>query len=294
MTIDTKNVSEEEQEKLDNTRWAELSKKEDQTDEEAKELGELKDRHASRTEKKINHLTWRAKTAEEEREKRDQEIQDMRSEMDTLRSSQEKEAPTVNDAITIGGKKYFTDDSLMSMVKNGEISNADAFKLSKERDKEEIIQRVQQDNVKKSEEDALLKQKQDDHDWMTKNYPQFLKSSPNFNPDDPHYKLADELYRESYFAHTNGMSLAVKRAKTMLKITNQGPDVSHEFSVNDSDAPERMARSDEDVALSQEEEETALRLWRDKTNPDTGKVYRESEILEKAKKSKKERKSRRM
>ena len=77
------------------------------------------------------------------------------------------------------------------------------------------------------------------------------------------------------------------RAKQILKTTDTRPDVSHEQSVGRPGSSTSSGR--EQVALTQTEQETAVRLYSSIINPVTGKQYTEQEAINKALKVKKAR-----
>ncbi len=121
MPTPNENIVTEEQIKKDNERFQELSKKPEteRTSEEVKELGELKERHGARAEKRINELTWRSKQAEERATELEEKLNKSLAEIAELKKlkTEQATARTVKEELVeIAGKKYYTDEALLVMV----------------------------------------------------------------------------------------------------------------------------------------------------------------------------------
>ena len=286
----------EEQVKKDNERFQELNKKPetDRTAEEVKELGELKERHSSRAEKRIGELTWRSKQAEERANELEEKLNKTNSELEELKKlkTEQATARTVKEElIEIAGKKYYTDEALIVMVQNKEITDAEAYSYQRKRDKEEIKEDLRKEHIEhqrqESDKDIRIK----DAEEVRKQYPQFSKDHKDFNPEDPVYKKALEIWSEGYSANPKGLSLSIKRAKEILRITDTTPDRTGDLNLESSSAPERGDEKNKEITLTDAEKEMAIKQWTrgDIINPKTQKTYTEAEALTKGLEAKKRR-----
>lgn len=281
-----------EAEEKDNARFQELNKivETERTEEQKKELGELKERHSTRVEKRINQITAKQKEAEEKAERLERENEELKKKIPG-----EKEPPVSeggkDEVVEISGKKYFTDKALMVQVKAGEITEDEAYAYQRKRDKEEVKAEMRQENDEKDRKDREITLRKEDSDRVLKEYPHFSKKSPDFNPEDPLYKLANELYTEAYAANPKGLSLSIKRAKEILRISDEHIDRSDDTHVEDSNPPDRNKGGEKEITLSENEKEAAVRQFTrgDVINPKTGKPYTTNEALAKALQAKKDR-----
>ena len=287
MPLPNENQNPVSDEQKDNARFEELNKvpETERNDEQKKELGDLKERYGKRMQKKIDTMTAKQRTLEEENER-------IKAELDEVKAKPPvKDEPALKEEfVEIAGKKYFTDQALMSQVKSGEITEDEAYSYQRKRDKEEIKEdlRKERDVEDKRSEDVKLRK--EDSDTVLKNYPHFNKKHPDFNSEDPLYKLSNELYTEAYAVNPRGLSLAIKRAKEILRISDQHIDRSEDFEVEGSEPSERQRREKE-VTLSEGEKEAAVRMYTrgDVINPKTNRPYTANEALTKALNAKKAR-----
>jgi len=289
-TQDIKDVTEEqEQIKKDDETFKELNKKEDRTNDEEKELGEIKERYGKRMQKRVDELNWKAKSAEEETRKEKEERQRLETEVAELKRKTTTPAkPLVKEEfVEIGGKKYLTNEALVAKMNAGEITEQEAYKYERTRDREEdkhlLREEIKQEKVKESAEQVRF----DDAQQVLKEYPQFAKNHSSFNPEDPLYKLTTEIYSEGYAVNPRGLSLAIKRAKQILKMTDTTVDKSDELNLDVSTPPERIRRKEQEITLDEDEKEAAERMYRDIINLKTGRTYTEKETHAKALEAKK-------
>mgnify|MGYP001588246691 CR=1 FL=1 len=282
-----------EEEKQDNDRFQELNKKPDteRTEEEKQELGELKERYGQRMQKKIDKLHWEAKTAQEKAEEAERRAQEAE---ERARKAEEGKVITSfkDEYIEIGGKKYLTNRALEAKIKTGDISQQEAEEYAIERDSEKIAVRVESKREQKQREQVDKETRIQDMLEILKDHPEFDPKHPNHNPDDPLFKTANEIYREGYGSNPRGLSLALKRAKQILRISDTSIDRSSHFSVESSLPSDRGGNNtDKEVTLTAEEQDAAIRQWTrgDVTNPKTGRAYTPQEALAKGLEAKKRR-----
>ncbi len=281
-----------EAEEKDQERFDELNKvlETERTEEQKKELGELKERYGKRMQKKINSMTTKQRELEEENEKIKKELEDVKKEKDTRRESLTPEAGK-DEVVEIAGKKYFTDKALRIQLQAGEITEDEAYTHQRKRDKEEIKADLRREHEDMERKKIDLDMRKEDIEKINKEYPMFNKNHPDFDPEDPLYKLANEMYSEAYAANPKGLSLAIKRAKEILRISDAAPDRSGDHSVEGSDAPERGNKGKKETTLNDGEKESAIRMYTrgDVLNPKTNRPYTVDEALAKALNAKKER-----
>jgi hypothetical protein len=293
MTEDLKKVSEEE--KKDNARFEEIKakKEEERTPEEKKEFGEIKERYAGRAQKRIDQLTGRAKAAEaakEEAEKRAKEAEERAKKFEGTKP--EPTAQIIEETEEAGGKKWHTNKALNSMVQAGKITWDEANEYALKRDEEKLVERVEKRQDEKNKQKKDTEARAEDTKSVLKNYPQFSNKHADFNPEDPLYKLTNQLYYEAYASNPKGLSLAVKRAKAILGIKDTHIDRSGDLNVGDSPTPLERKPKETEITLNEAEELAAINQFTrgDVINPKTGRAYTEKEALAKALEAKKARK----
>ena len=286
----------EEQTRKDNERFQELNKKSEaeRTTDEVKELGELKERHNTRAEKRIGELTWRSKQAEERAAELEEKLNKSLADIEELKKlkTEQAAAKTIKEEfIDVAGKKYYTDEALLVMVQNKEITDAEAYSYQKKRDKEEIKADLRKEDEDRRSQDSDKEARIRDAEDVRKQYPHFSKDHKDFNPEEPLYKKAIELWSEGYSANPKGLSLSIKRAKEILRITDTTPDRSGDFGLEESSAPERGGGKGKEVTLSDDEKDIAERMFTrgDVINPKTQKPYTVAEAHAKALEAKKRR-----
>jgi len=287
--LDTKTptqVSEED----DNARFHELKSKSERTEDETKEFGEIKERHGSRMQKKIDRMTWETKSEKEAREKAEQRADELQTRVAELETKVEKPKPVVRqETVKYEGKPWHTDEALTSMVAAGQMTNDEAYKHQRARERAEdrdILRKENEENKVKSASDTAQKK---DAEEVLRKYPKFNQKHPNFDPNDKVYVLASQMLEEGLKYNPKGMSLAIKRAEQVLGIKTNNLDVTDDLSVHSPSAPGERRKREDSVALTEYEEEAALRIWRDTINPKTKRTYTKEEIKHKALKAKESR-----
>ena len=288
-----KGITEEEQTKIDNEKFEELSKvpEAERTDEQKTEIVELKEKYGKRMQKKIDTMHAKQKELEEENEKIKFELDEIKK--TSIKKDEEISESAKDETVEIGGKKYFTDKALIIQIKTKEITEEEAYAYQKKRDKEEIKADLRREHEEEETKKESVKLRKEDSDFVNKNYPHFNKKHSDFNPEDPLYKLSNELYIEAYAANPKGLSLAIKRAKEILRISDQHIDRSEDHDMEGSNPPERTLREKE-ITLTEDEKEVAVRQFTrgDVINPKTQRSYTVNEALAKALQGKKDKISR--
>ena len=291
-----KDLLDDTQLEKDTERFQELRKKPEteRTDDEKKEFGELKQRYGKAMQKRVDELSWKAKTAEEKAVEADKRADEAERKTKELEEQLKKEKPTASlkpATIEYGEEKFFTDAALKEKMDKGDITEEEAIKHQQERMEaaaaDKAYKRIKQEDQKKN----IMETVKEDAEGVIAKYPYFKKDHPDFNPEDPLYKLTIELYQEGYAANPKGLSLAVKRAEQLLKVNKSSIDRTEDFNIEDNDAPIRRSGREKEITLSEAEKETALRMYGrgDIINPKSGRVYTENEALAKALQAKKAR-----
>ena len=285
-----------EEEKKDTARFQELNKKADRTVEEDTELEEIKGRHGSRAEKRIAELSWRSKAAEERATQLEEKYNKTLAENEELKRLKEEAADITRtpkeEYIVIGNKKYLTNVTLEAKIKAGDITREEAEEYAFNRDEERIIEKVEKRREAKEQEKTDKETRGQDAQEVLKEHPEFDKKHKDHNPEDPLFKLANELWRESYYANSKGLTLALNRAKQILRINDTPIDRSNQLGVESSIPGERGGKGkEEEVTLTAEEQDAAIKMWTrgDMTNPKTSRAYTPQEALAKALEGKKRR-----
>ena len=277
--------TEEEQKAID--RADELAEKKDKTEAEKAELVTLKKERTTAYQKRIDMLKSVVKEKEYLHGKATEETESLKARIVEL-EKQPKQPPVKpigEELVTIAGKQWYTDDALLKLVQNGELTDAEAFKHQKERDKEDstdrVLKRIKEENAK----DAEQKVRKEDVDEVLKDYPHFNKNHKDFDENDPLYQEATRLWEEGYKYNPKGLTKAIKDAKRILGITEKRPDASELHTVNNSNAPAGSnAQRASKVTLTADENNTAIRVFTrgNFINPKTNKPYTEAEAVQKA------------
>lgn len=281
----------EEQEK-ETQRFLELNSKADRTEDEEKELQDLKTNYGKSVQKKIGQMHYKLKTAEEQLEAERKEREKLKRRLDEIESREVKPSVAVSkETVKIGEKAFYTDRALRSMIDAGEITEEEAIAHKDERMEEAASEKAYKRLKGEQSQLAEAKIRIEDAESVLKEYPHFSKDHPNFNPEDPLYRLGVEIYNEGYKGNPRGLSLALKRAKDILRISDKSPDISDDLSVHSPSAPSKPERKDTKVSYSENEKEAAIRMYHfgGKINPKTGNIYTEKEAIEKGLAAKKRR-----
>lgn len=271
-----------------------LVEKQDATKEEKEKVQQLKEERNTRYQKRLDKLTWEKKTEAEKSAKLEAELKTQREELQKLKESRQQEAKPIiiEEYIEYGGKKFYTDKALMSMVESKELDPTQAYQHQQQRLKAEIKDEMKKESEQKEVTNKNLKIWEEDKAMVLREYPQFNPSHANHNPEEPLYKLASEIYREDFLVdgqpvNPRALSLSIKRAKQILNKTDIRPNVSEEQSVGRAGSSTTTSR--EQTTLTQLEQETVVRLYASVVNPVTNKFYTEQEAINKALKAKKAR-----
>ena len=297
MSPDTLNQNTVTEEQKEDARLNELTQKTDRSEDETKELETLKDSRQTRYQKRIDHLTWKAKDAEERLGAESDRAKQLEAQLEEEKRNKPTDKPVVKEeTIKIGEKVYYTDETLKSMIDAGQMTESEAYKHQKGRDKAEIKEELREEMKQKDQATEDMKVRKTDAETVLKQHPNFSKKlpngelNPNFDPEDPLYKLTTELYAEGMAANPRGFSIAVKRAKQILRNPGQPIDITDDISLHSPSSPEPH-KKDKEVTLDENEQDAAISMFcrGDVINPATGRAYTEKEAIAKATAAKKER-----
>ena len=275
-------VAEEEQIKKDDERFKELNGKSDieKTTEEKQELGELKERYGKRMQKKIDKMNWETKTLQEALEKERQDKERIAEELE-----KEKKKPGTIDTIKesyveIKGKSWKTDETLRAEITTGKITDDEAVRYQRDRNREEdfAIWEKRQDEKEQVRSENIIRL--NDAQKVLNEHPNFAKFlpdksvNPDFSPDDPLYKLTNEIYLEGYARIPDGLSKALKRAKQILRVSDAAIERDAELNL-DVFTPENRRFKEKEVVLTEAEKNTAESMFcrGDVMNPKTNRPY---------------------
>lgn len=287
-TLNERIVS-EEQEK----RFHELNTKpeEERNEDEKKELQQLKDNYSKSAKARIDELTKKFYASEQAKEAANQKIAEYEQKIKDLETKPEPEPIVTRETVDIGGKKYYTNQTLEAMVKAGKMTYAEAQEHALERDDERLIEKVEKRREERQKKEDFNKTRIQDFKEVLEKYPHFDKKHPNFNPDDPLYKTANQIFINGYHANPRGLSESVKLAKKILKQPEGRIDRTEDLNVEEGNIPEERGKKTDEVTLTEEEKEAARRIWvlGSITNPKTQRPYTEQEALAKSLAAKKAR-----
>lgn len=275
----------------------ELSQKPVKTEDDKKKVDDLKREKSSRAEKRITELQSQLKEMEYKYGRKSDESEELRERIAALEENmRERSVEVVADkkTVKVGSKEFYTDEALIGMVKSGELSEDRAYKIQRERDKaeavEEAVARLKTDSGQEEERRV----RSFDARKVLDEYPHFDKNNRNFNPEDPLYQETTRIWTNGYRHNPNGLSLALAEAKKILRIADKNPDISDELSLSHSAPPKDKLKKEREITLDENEREAAYRMYRDLTNPGTGRKYTLDESVNKYKKAKEARLSRRV
>jgi hypothetical protein len=301
MTADPNMVTEEELIKdvdIDENsrkRHQELSKKTDRTEDETKELSELKKNYGKKVQEKIQKYRSDRESERQRAEAAEAKAKEYEERLAKLEKNT-KPIELKRETIEVNGKTYYSDDALMQMVERGEITNAEAFKHSKERDKDEIEERITKKIEAKNNQTDEQKIRQADFEKAFSESPECFEKTPDgrqnpkYDPESALYKTANEFYEGGFRYNPRGLTESLKKAKELLGVRSKVGNTD-DISLYSPSSPQGRSQTikKDEVPLTKEEEETSLRLYRDMVNPKTNRQYTETEIYEKAKRAKNER-----
>lgn len=260
----------------------ELNKKQDKTEEETNKLGGLKKERSSRYQTKVTHLMSDKKAADYRAETAEEKLKRAEEELSELKNTQVKEVVSpVKETVTIGKEAHYTDRTLRTMVDAGQLNETEAYNMQRARDKAELKEELRQEFKEDSLKTNAQTQAQKDLADIVAQYPQWDPKNADHNPKD-------ELMLEVVDLYNSGVPIKKALAKAKRIVGVKTPiDSSDALSVQSSSAPKK----EDKVAtpFSSEEEDIAVRTFRDTKNPATGRLYTPAEAIEKAKKAKEKR-----
>lgn len=276
-----------------------LYEKRDLTDEEKKEFDTLKKKRGSGYQNRIDKLkseTYAERNAREQeraaREKAEKEAQDLREQLKNRSAGSDNFIS--KKTVEIDGKTFYTDDYLQKLVADGEMSDTEAFRHIRARDKAEAVVEAVDRIEKRNSEGSFNEKVANDVKKVLSKYPHFSKDHPRFNPNDPLYLKASEIYKKGFFNSPDGMSESIALAEEALGRKSSRPDLSEELGVGNLGGNRNSNGRTEEVPLTPEQKETAIRMYHfgGQINPATNKRYTAEEAVQKATKIHNERRAR--
>lgn len=266
-----------------------LTGKTDVTPEEKEKLSTLKEERQTRYQKKIDKMHSENLAAKNRSAQLEKELADQKAETERIRNENQAKAKPriVEDTVDIAGKKYYTDESLTSMVAAQDLTPQQAYQHQQARMKAEIKDETIRELKGEDEKVRLKKEFEEDKKNVLDKYPHFDPNNPDHDPEDQLYKLASELWVESYRNNSKGLSQAISRAKQILRMSDQRPDVSDDLSVGRTRSSADITKQGErEVSLNADEKEAAIRMYGGIINPATNRNYTDNEAIVKATKAK--------
>ena len=297
MIKDTKNqdlVTEDEKEL--STKIEELDNKKDKSEDEIQELKGLKEERHSSFNKRLGEFNYRAKSAEEREAVIADENEKLKAHIKDLESKPKPDDKPVinNDTVKYNEQPFFTDAALNSKVKAGEMTEGEAMAHQSERISAKAADDAYKRIKKETTQEENLKIVDADVAGVIKKYPHFAKKlpdgtlNPEHNPNDPLYKKVIEIWQDGYNNNPHGFSKAVAIAEQLMGKNDINPDLSKEHNLYSPSAPEGKDK-DQEVKFTAEEEDIAIKMYRDQVNPKTGRNYTATEAIAKSKSAKKNR-----
>lgn len=293
MSVDTEDIIEKDEDlKATESRIVELRQKKDRTTEEEQEFKELKQHHRGRVEEQILSAREEATKAREDKARVQQELEDARARLKEIQDSRNASSSVAsgseNESMMINGKKFYTDEAIALRVQKGLMTQSEGWKMQREAIKEEAKAEINGDAPQKKNQEIREKSleyvKEQGYGWMIDS------KDPKHNPNDPLFKLADELWKEGLQYNPDGPRLALNRAKMILGKDIKREDRSEDFGVpRNNSASDSSATREKKVELSEIEKSNAIRYWPTTINPKTGKSYTQQEALTKALEAKRKR-----
>ncbi len=285
-------IEKDEDLKATESRIVELRQKKERTPEEEKEFKDLKQHHRGRVEEQISAEREKANLQAERAARAEQALEDARLRMKELEETRDNRANQGNqdEYVVINGKRFLTEEALVQRVKDGKMTQAEAWKLQKEMIKQEAIAEIKGDEPKneatKVRNESLEYVKKEGYGWMLD------EKDPKFNANDPLYKEANRLWFNGYQYNPDGPRKALEDAKKNLGIGVKRADLSEELGVmKNNAASDSNSQRAKKVELSDIETANAIRYWvhGNVNNPKTGRSYTEAEALQKALEAKRKR-----
>jgi hypothetical protein len=269
----------------------ELQAKSDTTVEEKEQLKEMKEERQTRYQRRLDKKHSEMLAESERANRLERELGEEKKKREELEEKVNKvtKPELVNEFVEIDGKKFYTDEALTAQVQAEELTPTQAYAHQQQRNKAEIKFEIRQETEQKGKKEEAQKIYNEDREKVVKEYPHFDPRNPSHNPEDPLYKLASEIWAEGYQANPRGLSLAINRAKQILRYSDEHPDVSEDLSVGKVRGTGQPRETEgREAQLTTDEKENAVRMYclGGVMNPTTGKQYTEAEAIAKAIKAK--------
>ena len=206
------------------------------------------------------------------------------------------------EKVTYNNKQFFTDATLLAKVEAKEMTEKAAWQHQQERQKAWMKEEIDRGISEKLGATTAQTEAQKDLESCMKKYPNYFQklpdgsSNPNFNPNDPNYKLANEIFAEMNPQDPKRLSKAIKRMEQITKNEIVNIDKTDEISLTSPTAPEKTTSEKTEYTMTDDDKEIAKRMYvfGGQINPKTGRVYTENEAYEKYRKSKQGRETRRV
>lgn len=261
------------------------------TDSQRAELASLQAEKKSRLSKRTTVLLGRTKAAEDRARKAEERATKLEEEFKSARSDIERRLPAEKGTrakVTLDGEDFYTDASLQAMVRDGEMSETEAWDHQEQRRAALAADRIS----KKTEKQSFESKRQATIKEVLDEYPQLNPAHPKYDVKDPLTAEVDKLLRRGYQFQPDGLKNAVEDAKRNLRLDTKRPDLSDQFSVTGSEGnPDRSSRADKKIEMSEWEQDNAVRMYVNSgmVNPKTNKPYTRQEAIDKGLAAKKNR-----
>ena len=276
---------------VEDERLNELASNDNRTPEETTEFEGLRKAKDDKTAKsRIEELSGKSKDAERKALQAEARAEQAEKRIAELEARKPDPRPVSTNQVEAGGKMWDTDDTLRAKIYSGSLTENAAYKMQQDRNNEiaadKAYNRLKGEQDKTQAETQLKRETEEVFD----KHPSWQRGHKDYNPDDPLYKLAEEFYRD-------GMSIknAMLKAEKYGPKSNGRPDMSDQLGVHGASAPSsERGETQKEVTLTSIEEDGAVRMYRNQTNPNTGRTYTAVEAIAKAKKAKSSRPTRRV
>lgn len=285
-------IEKDEDLKATESRIVELRQKKDRTEEEEKEFKDLKQHHRGRVEEQILSEREKADAQSERAAKAEQALEDARRRLKEIEERRNESSSSStggeNETIMINGKKFYTEEALALRVEKGLMNRNEAWKIQRESIKEEAKAEMRGEAPKEKANEIRMKSldyvKEQGYGWMIDD------KDPKHNPNDPLFKEANRLWLNGYQYDADGPRKALEDAKRFLGRDIKREDRSDELGIaRNNSASESNSQKEKKVALTDIEQQNAMRWWTTIENPKTGRKYTETESLTKALEAKRKR-----
>lgn len=260
------------------------------TDAQRAELAKLQGEKKSRLTKRTTALLGRTKAAEERARRAEERAEKLENDFRSAKDNIESRLPAAKGTrakVTFDGEEFYTDVSLQSMVKDGEMTETEAWEHQENRRVAAAADRISKNGEKKSFE----KTRQETIQSVLKDNPKLNPQHKDYDINDPFTAEVDRLLRNGYQFKPDGLKLAVEDAKRYLRLDTKRQDLSDEFSLPGSEGVPGRSKAEKKIEMSEWEQENAVRMYVNSgmTNPKTGKPYTRQEAIDRGLTAKKNR-----